>query len=416
LSAAAVLALCGGIGAASALAQSAPAAGGGQENTRIGQYRFALQPSKQGKQQGSGENQVYEINRNDDKVRVEIVDGEVVRAERNGEEIPLERVEHDGGSIRILGDDGAVVFNVMPSAPPRAPQPPRSPRAPQAVRGMAGAHGETAISGLRRYYTGEGTVRGWSLGGEEGAQAGQPTEAPKVMIGVVMADAEGSLARHFDLEPGSVTMIGQVYEGFPASRAGLRASDLIIEVEGEPPADQARIREVLGEKSPGDTLELTVIQRGERKNIRVELEAYDAERLSESRPDMPEGWDQFGTPVAPEVPLLLERLKEGAKVDRAGRAQRAAGRPPVERAREALERDHLLLLEAAKGARAEDVSKHLNELFGERAERMEEVMKRFGATREQSDERIRRIEEQMDRLEQMLERLVEEREGGGRGR
>jgi len=107
-------------------------------------------------------------------------------------------------------------------------------------------------------------------------------EAPKVMIGVHLGDAHPALVRHLQLDPGTCTMLTGVVEGLSADEAGLKPYDVIVEVEGSESADAASIRKVIGEKEPGDEIELVVIQAGKRKAIKVPVLPYDAQRLSSS--------------------------------------------------------------------------------------------------------------------------------------
>jgi hypothetical protein len=105
---------------------------------------------------------------------------------------------------------------------------------------------------------------------------------PPVMLGLTMSEPGPALRWHLDLEPGQTTMISGLYEGLPAHAAGLKEFDVIIEIEGSDPASPSDIREGLEDLSAGDDLELTVIQRGKKKRVVLELVAFDAETLREA--------------------------------------------------------------------------------------------------------------------------------------
>ncbi len=105
-------------------------------------------------------------------------------------------------------------------------------------------------------------------------------EEPKVFMGIHMTEPGPALERHLRLEPGTTTMISALYEGLAAHDAGLEEFDIIVEIDGKTPANHEAIRKALEDKEPGDVVELTVIQEGRRRDVRVRLEAYDREKVA----------------------------------------------------------------------------------------------------------------------------------------
>lgn len=102
---------------------------------------------------------------------------------------------------------------------------------------------------------------------------------PKVMLGVNLDEPNEPVLRQLRLEPGSATIMASVIDGLPASKAGLEAFDVVVEVDGQRPAGPQRLREVIAAKNPGDPLRLTVIRGGATRQFEVTLEPYDAARL-----------------------------------------------------------------------------------------------------------------------------------------
>ncbi len=107
-----------------------------------------------------------------------------------------------------------------------------------------------------------------------------PAEEPNVFMGIHMTEPGPALERHLRLEPGTTTMISALYEGLAALEAGLEEFDIIVEIDGRTPANHEAIRKALEDKEPGDVVELTVIQEGRRRDVRVRLEAYDRENVA----------------------------------------------------------------------------------------------------------------------------------------
>ncbi|MBD3177923.1 MAG: M28 family peptidase [Armatimonadia bacterium] len=65
--------------------------------------------------------------------------------------------------------------------------------------------------------------------------------------------------------------IGRVVDGSGAEKAGLRAGDLIHEIDGKVIETPASLTPVLGEYAPGDVAELTVERDGRRMKVKVTL-------------------------------------------------------------------------------------------------------------------------------------------------
>lgn len=119
-------------------------------------------------------------------------------------------------------------------------------------------------------------------------------EQPKVMLGVTMTPPTDSQAREFGLDPGKATVFGTVIEGLPAAKAGLRASDIIVGVNGTDDGSQKILRDKLMTLEPGQTITLKVVRDGGVEEVDVQLEAYDSLRLG----------------VAPQI-WIGESLEEG---------------------------------------------------------------------------------------------------------
>jgi serine protease Do len=77
---------------------------------------------------------------------------------------------------------------------------------------------------------------------------------------------------------GALIMTGEddsevaVVPGSPADRAGLRASDIILEIDNESLRDKDLVQ-ILRTKQVGDTITLLVYQQGEEKLISLQLMA-----------------------------------------------------------------------------------------------------------------------------------------------
>jgi S1-C subfamily serine protease len=65
--------------------------------------------------------------------------------------------------------------------------------------------------------------------------------------------------------------VGAVVENSPASRAGLREGDRIVEIADQPVRDPDDVSAVVNARRPGDEVSLVVERGGERRTLTVTL-------------------------------------------------------------------------------------------------------------------------------------------------
>lgn len=104
---------------------------------------------------------------------------------------------------------------------------------------------------------GEGNVFTWTSGNSR-------------QIGVGVTDLTKQLAQHFGVEDG--LMINEVRENSPAAKAGLKAGDIIVEVNSKAATSQLDLIREVNSKKEGD-VQLTIVRDGKRQTISVTPEA-----------------------------------------------------------------------------------------------------------------------------------------------
>jgi membrane-associated protease RseP (regulator of RpoE activity) len=137
---------------------------------------------------------------------------------------------------------------------PRAPAVPRTPRAPR-------------VSPAPRP-----GVRGFMMNS-------------RGRLGVQTHDLDRDLGAYFDAPDGRGVLILSVAENTPASRAGLKAGDVILGLGDDDVDDTEDLREALRERDAGE-VDLRILRNGSRRTIEVELEerrsgSFDIEGLGE---------------------------------------------------------------------------------------------------------------------------------------
>lgn len=222
----------------------------------------------------------------DQEFVVEIRDGEIAVARLNGEDIPLDRIRRVGGDVfHIQMPEGDASVTIDLSAGRRGAQGYGFFDRRTASIVVNGPHGDPFIIDLP-----SAPIGAWgdnfTFLFEEGSgeqaerQPAMPAAPPKVMIGVQMNTPSAELAGHLGIDPGETTLVAAVYPDLPAAAAGLEPYDVIIAVNGQKPADGAAVLKALADAEPGGALTLTVLHRGEQRDIEITPAPWDDEALS----------------------------------------------------------------------------------------------------------------------------------------
>ncbi|MGH8999712.1 MAG: S1C family serine protease [Acidimicrobiia bacterium] len=93
----------------------------------------------------------------------------------------------------------------------------------------------------------------------------------RAFLGVNMYRNTPQLAEQFDLGTEEGAVVAEVVPGSGAENGGLRPGDVIVEVEGEPVEEPRQVSSTVGDRKPGEQIEIVVLREGERETLEVEL-------------------------------------------------------------------------------------------------------------------------------------------------
>ncbi len=93
-------------------------------------------------------------------------------------------------------------------------------------------------------------------------------------IGIGVSPVDGALAVQLGLEPGTATVVDQVYDDSSAAKAGLKQFDIITAVDGQDASPKA-LREAIAAKKAGEPVSLEVRRGGQTLTIPVEVREVD---------------------------------------------------------------------------------------------------------------------------------------------
>jgi serine protease Do len=138
-------------------------------------------------------------------------------------------------------------------------------------------------------------------------------------LGVNIQDVTDSLAKSFGMDGTGGALVSQVTEGGPADKAGIKAGDIIVKINGEPVTGAAQLKNLVGKEKPGASTKLTVF----RNKQTVELTAHVAERTKEAIASAmpssasPESSNELGIEIGNVSASLSDKLglKNGGGVE-----------------------------------------------------------------------------------------------------
>ena len=99
-------------------------------------------------------------------------------------------------------------------------------------------------------------------------------------IGVTIQGVTKDLADSFGLAKPRGALVSAVEPGSPAAKAGLKAGDVILSVDGKPVDQSNELPRIVGETKPGTALGMKVWRQGATRDVRVTVGEMPAEKVA----------------------------------------------------------------------------------------------------------------------------------------
>jgi len=126
-------------------------------------------------------------------------------------------------------------------------------------------------------------------------------------LGVELQDLDEELGEYFERPDGRGVLVTRVLKGTPAAQAGMKAGDVIIELDGKSVDDAAELRSGLADKEAG-AVRVTVLRKGQRHTFTAELEEGGAPRAAPG-PERRMMVRRFGAQTRDDLQRDMEELR-----------------------------------------------------------------------------------------------------------
>ena len=96
-------------------------------------------------------------------------------------------------------------------------------------------------------------------------------EVRRAMLGISMTEITASMARQLGLDQVEGVYVAKVQDGSPADKAGVKAGDVLVEINLNKVRNAAAVQEQVSRLRPGEQAALTVLRDGEQKEFVAQL-------------------------------------------------------------------------------------------------------------------------------------------------
>ena len=149
-------------------------------------------------------------------------------------------------------------------------------------------------------------------------------------LGVSIQDLSPELAEYYGIKDQKGALVVQVFEGDPAAKAGIKANDVIVEVDGKSIDSSRDLTNTIANLEVGKKTTVTLLRDGNKKTVDVKIaKRSDSGPLAQRKPEdseklgiriaeaTPETARQFGHSET-EKGVLVVGVEPGSKADEAG--------------------------------------------------------------------------------------------------
>jgi serine protease Do len=125
-------------------------------------------------------------------------------------------------------------------------------------------------------------------------------------MGVSIQDLSPELAEYYGIKDKKGVLVAQVFEGDPADKAGIKANDVIVEVDGKSIDSSRDLTKTIADIAVGKKTTVTLLRDGKEKTVNVKIARRgDAGPLAQKKS---EDSERLGIRIAEATPETAKRF------------------------------------------------------------------------------------------------------------
>jgi serine protease Do len=133
-------------------------------------------------------------------------------------------------------------------------------------------------------------------------------EVTRGWLGVAIQDLTKEMVEYYSLKDRKGVLVAKVFENDPADKAGIKAQDIIISVNGIKIETSRELTSMIASLTVGEKARVTVLRNGKEKTFTVHIAKRDDDKLASERPSKNEQAGELGVQVSSITPEIADRL------------------------------------------------------------------------------------------------------------
>lgn len=133
-------------------------------------------------------------------------------------------------------------------------------------------------------------------------------EVTRGWLGVAIQDLTQEMADYYNLKDRKGVLVAKVFENDPADKAGIKAQDIIISVNGKKIETSRELTSMIAGLVVGEKAKVTVLRNGKEKTFTVDIAKRDEDKLASGKPSRSEEAGELGVQVSDITSEIADRL------------------------------------------------------------------------------------------------------------
>jgi serine protease Do len=133
-------------------------------------------------------------------------------------------------------------------------------------------------------------------------------EVTRGWLGVAIQDVNQEMAEYYSIEAKKGVFVADVFKGDPADAAGIKARDIIVEINGQKVETSRQLTALIANIPVGQTAKVKVLRDGQTKTFNVKIAKRDDAKTASRTPAPEKREDLLGLRVSNLTPEVAQRF------------------------------------------------------------------------------------------------------------